>query len=250
MTESVAQLQKGLGLLTNLPDSPWRQQHELDLRIALGGALMATGGVAAPAVGENYAQARALAELLDRPDDLVPVLYGSCQWHALRAEWSKALPPAKRLEQIGTSRNDDRALLLGGNLQGMARFCFGEFVVAHPLFEQCLGLSDPAHRGTFSGVTPQDMRVSTLAWLAVTHTYLGYLDQGCAWTNAALLEARQLKHVYSLVHALIWACWAAVTASSPAPGAREHAEEAVALSKEHGFPDWLGCESTYATQSR
>ena len=241
MLEAVAQLQNGLNLLASQPEGHSRAQRELDLRIALGGALMATRGFAAQAVGENYAHARPLADLLDRPDYLVPVLYGNCQWHAFRAEWSAALPPAKRLAQIGTAHNDERAQLLGANSQGIARFCLGEFAAARLLFEQCYSLSDPAHRGTFSGVAPWDLRVSTMAWLAVTHTYLGLLDQGCTWTNAALLEARRLKHVYSLVHALIWASWAAGSiANWPAPGARHHAEEAIALSKEHGFPDWLG----------
>jgi predicted ATPase len=240
MVEAVAQLQNGLNLLASEPKGHSRAQRELDLRIALGGALMAIRGFAAPAVGENYAHARPLAELLDRPDYLVPVLYGDCQWHAFRAEWSEALPPARQLAQIGATRDDQRAQLLGADMQGIARFCLGEFAAARPLFEQCYSLSEPADRGTFSGVTPWDLRVSTMAWLAVTHTYLGYLHQGCTWADAALLEARRLKHVYSLVHALIWAGWADLTANRPTPEAREHAEEAIALSEEHGFPDWLG----------
>jgi predicted ATPase len=44
MTEAVAQLQKGLALLSGLPNDPWRQQQELDLQTALGPALSATKG--------------------------------------------------------------------------------------------------------------------------------------------------------------------------------------------------------------
>ena len=44
MVEAVALLEKGLALLTNLPPNPQRQQQELDLRIALGPALIATKG--------------------------------------------------------------------------------------------------------------------------------------------------------------------------------------------------------------
>ena len=44
MTEAVAQSQKGLDLLTSMPDSSARQQQELDLRITLGQALAATKG--------------------------------------------------------------------------------------------------------------------------------------------------------------------------------------------------------------
>ena len=48
MTEAVAQLQKGFDLLKSMPDNSARQQRELDLRIALGQALVTTKGNYAP----------------------------------------------------------------------------------------------------------------------------------------------------------------------------------------------------------
>ena len=48
MTEAVAQLQKGLDLLQSMPDNSARQERELDLRITLGQALIATKGWAFP----------------------------------------------------------------------------------------------------------------------------------------------------------------------------------------------------------
>jgi hypothetical protein len=42
MTEAVSQLQRGLELLANMPEESRPVQHELDLQIALGRALMAT----------------------------------------------------------------------------------------------------------------------------------------------------------------------------------------------------------------
>ncbi|MGY8704923.1 AAA family ATPase [Bradyrhizobium sp. 18BD] len=44
MTEAVAQLQRGLELLANMPEESRPAQHELDLEIALGRALMAARG--------------------------------------------------------------------------------------------------------------------------------------------------------------------------------------------------------------
>jgi len=55
----------------------------------------------------------------------------------------------------------------------------------------------------------------------------------------ALLEARQLGHVYSLAKVLIWTGWVACIANSPHENHR-YVEEAVALSDLHGFSDWLG----------
>ena len=59
MTEAVAQLRKGLDLLSRMPDDAARQERELDLQIELGHALFATKGYAAPEAGEAFARARA-----------------------------------------------------------------------------------------------------------------------------------------------------------------------------------------------
>ena len=63
MTEAVAQLRKGLDLLSSIPDGAARQEQELDLQITLGHALMAAKGLAAPEPGEAFARARQLCEL-------------------------------------------------------------------------------------------------------------------------------------------------------------------------------------------
>jgi predicted ATPase len=59
-SEAIQHLTRGLELLTTLPDTPVRAQQELELQIALGPALMATKGQAAPEVEQTYARARAL----------------------------------------------------------------------------------------------------------------------------------------------------------------------------------------------
>src|SRR5262245_39650488 len=95
MTGAVAQLQKGLDLLASLPDNPWRRQQELDSLLALGRALIAANGYAAPAVGETLARAYALAER-DRPDHLGPLLWGQWASQVVRSELRPALSLAKR----------------------------------------------------------------------------------------------------------------------------------------------------------
>ena len=113
MTEAVAQLRKGLDVLAGLPDGPWRRQQELDLQTALGSALAATKGWAAADVDETLARARALAEQLDRPEHLVPLILGQWGFHCVRSEHRLALSLAEQLEKIGEARNDAAAQLLG-----------------------------------------------------------------------------------------------------------------------------------------
>jgi predicted ATPase len=70
MIEGVAQLRKGLDLLSGMPDDAARLEREIDLQVKLGQALSATKGYAAPQAGEAFARAHELCELLSRPPKL------------------------------------------------------------------------------------------------------------------------------------------------------------------------------------
>jgi class 3 adenylate cyclase len=85
MTEAVAQLQKGLNQLASLPDNSRREALELDLKIALGPALIATRGYSSPEAGDTFTRASALAEQLGRSEYDVALLYGLSVYHELRA---------------------------------------------------------------------------------------------------------------------------------------------------------------------
>ena len=76
MAEAVAQLTRGLEALAGLPDGPERQRRELGLQLALGQALIAAKGFAAPETGRAYARARELCRELGDVPELFPALYG------------------------------------------------------------------------------------------------------------------------------------------------------------------------------
>jgi class 3 adenylate cyclase/tetratricopeptide (TPR) repeat protein len=234
VTEAVSQLQKGLDLLTNVPDGDWRQQRELDLLLVLRPALMASRGYSAPDVGETITRARALAEQLGRSDDVVPLLHAQWAYHLIRGELRLALPLAEQLEQIGQAQNDVAALFLGRSKNANTRFCLGELVASRALLEQAQELSDPAHHPAYTVLTGTDQHLLLPVYLASTLNLLGFLDQARVRMNEALADARRLGHAHTLAQVLTRAC----DFSSPHE-AQRCAEEAVALSIEHGFPYWL-----------
>jgi class 3 adenylate cyclase len=196
-TEAVVQFQKALDELAGLPDGPRRQQHELALRVALASALAATKGYSATDVGETIARAYALAEQIDQPEHLVPLIYGQWAFHFLRGEHKLALSLAEQLEKIGKTRNDVAVQLQGRRAQGVIRSYLGEFVAARTLLEQCHGLGDPAHRAIGAGLS-SDPYTLMLAALAVTLAHLGYIDQARVRLNEAISEARQLRQALTL----------------------------------------------------
>jgi len=240
MTEAVAQLQKGLDLLTSLPDGPWRWQQELDLQIALGPARIATRGFGASDVGETYARGRTLAAQLDRPEYLVSLLYGHWAFHCIRSEYKLAMSLAEQLEQIGEARNDVVALLLGHFEHGATHLWLGEFAAARALYEQCHSMRDAAHRSIYAAMTGADQYLVMLSQLAFTLTYLGYIEQGRARVNEALLAARHLGHAYSLT----FVCNIEGLTGSPHE-LKRRAEEMIDVSNDNGFPLLSGIGMTH-----
>jgi class 3 adenylate cyclase/tetratricopeptide (TPR) repeat protein len=248
VTEAVAQLRKGLDGLSGLPDSPRRRHQELALHIALRPALAVTKGYSAPEVGATIARARALAEQIDRPEHLVPLLLGQWTFHLIRSEHKLALSFAEQVEKIGEARKDVAAQLAGRRANGLTRCYLGEFVASRALLERCHGLSDPAHRSLGGGL-PEDLYAATLADLAVTLAYLGYIDQARSRLNEALSEVRRLRHPYTLAFAL--ACGNLIDKITGSPEMQPHAEELSSLSTEQGYSYFLavaqcfrGCWST------
>ena len=101
--EAVGHLEKGLGVLVTLPDTPERARQELTLQTSLGPALMATKGYAAPAVGKAYRRARDLCQELKEITQLFPVLWGLWMYHLVRAEHEAASGLTKQNSQRGAN---------------------------------------------------------------------------------------------------------------------------------------------------
>lgn len=227
MVEAVAQLRKGLEALADMPDGRSRQQHELDLHIALGPALAATKGFSAADVGKTIARARMLAEQTGRPEDLVPLIYGQFGFHLIRSEHKLALPLAKQIKAIGEARHEIPTQLLGRRVHARTCVYLGEFTTARTLFEQ--GIALPVR----NIVAPVQDYAAMLASLAETLAYLGYIDQARSRLEAAISEARRLGHAFTLAHVLVLANWTVSIISSP--NLQPSAEELLTLATEYAF---------------
>jgi hypothetical protein len=194
MAEAIAQLTKGLEMLTNLPDSVSRQRQELVLQIALGRALMVTQGYAAPAVGETYTRARALCEQLGRPPEVMPALYGQSVYHLLRGQLSLARALAADFLKQGEDSANVGMTAMGHRLSGLSCFYFGEFLASRAHLEQALARFDPAHRPFYESFHIQDPLGPLLNYLSWDLICLGYLDQARLRSEAAVEEASKLGH--------------------------------------------------------
>jgi predicted ATPase len=237
MTEAVAQLRKGLDLLSSIPDGTARQEQELDLQIALGHALMAAKGLAAPEPGEAFARARQLCEKLDQPPQLLPILIGQCVYRAVRGELEQAEGHAQEWRHLGEARSDVTWKCFGSFVSGVTCFYLGKFIDGRVHLENGLSHWDPTFRASWA--TPEDAYVMALIFLSKTLLCLGYVDQARLRRDEALAEARRLSP-YNLVFVLCHAWygdWASEGMES-APTMLPSAEEVLAISAEQGFQMW------------
>jgi class 3 adenylate cyclase/tetratricopeptide (TPR) repeat protein len=239
MVEAVTQLRKGLDLVANLPDTTDHLQSELEMQMAIGAALSATKGVAAPATVEAHARARALAEQLDRSDYLVPLLQRQYLYHLTRSEHRLALLIAEQIERRGAEQNNSTVLLLGHALHGMTSFFLGDFILARALFEQWRGLGNLDNRALYE---IGDVRATVLMHQAVTLAHLGQIDQARSCVDEA--AARVREHSFGAAFVSVHAGWVECVANSP-HAARRHAEQAITLASEHRYPLWLGWGTIY-----
>lgn len=236
--DAVAHLTKALALLATLPDTPERTQQELDLQVALGPALMAIKGYAAPEVAEAYARARELCEQVGDAPQLCEVLVGLCVFYQERAELQTAHALAQQLLSLAQRLRDPIGLLWAHNALGYTLRLMGEFVPARTHLEQSLALyrhhAPPTHGGFVF-----NPGVDSLCGLSETLYLLGYPHQARQRAQEALALARALSHPFSLAEALSHMArmhrW-----HGELQEAQALAEASLALCREHGFRPGLG----------
>jgi predicted ATPase len=194
--EAVQHLRKGLELLAMLPETPVRVQQDLDLRLALGAALMATRGHGAPEVAQTYARARALCAQVGETPQRFPTLRGLCRFYYAQGALHTARELGEELFSLAQRTAVPLHLLEAQEVLGTVLFQLGEYAGARTYLEQGPVRTDlTAQRALVlhSGDVPE---VRRLVYVANTLWCLGYPAQAMRWCQEAL--AQGVEHPQSL----------------------------------------------------
>ena len=242
--DAISSLTAAIDLLQRLPDNPERIQQELLLQLAVGPALIAVKGYAAPETERAYTRARELCERAGDPPELFPALWGLWVMHAVRGEFRTAYELAEQLLRRAQKAHDPALLLYAHFALGNTSFWMGEFVPAREHLEMASSLYDPErHRPLAFRYGGFDAGIACLSYAAWTLWTLGYPDQALKRGNEALALAQALSHPLSLALAEIWV-GALRQSRGEARATQETAESAMALSAEHGLTDYLARATT------
>ncbi|WP_051334484.1 hypothetical protein [Bradyrhizobium sp. Ai1a-2] len=244
MTEAIRQMRKALDMLSHLPDTPGRQRTEIELQLALGGALIAAKGHADEETGKAYARARHLSELQNDSPNLLKALWGEFVHYHVRGEPDRSHPIAEELLGLAGRQSDAAILVAGHRAVGDSWLHRGQLALARAHLERGLALYDPAQQRSLTALFAENGRVAMLSFLSLTLGLLGFADQARVQSDNALAEARELSHPISLAFALSVACRLHFVLEDPLTVGRR-AEELIALTTEQRFAFFLAMGTTY-----
>jgi DNA-binding winged helix-turn-helix (wHTH) protein/predicted ATPase len=232
-------LTHALDLLATLPVSPVRAQQEIDLQIALGPALMAARGWAAPEVEQTYARARALCTQLGETPQLFPTLWGLWRFYQSRGVLPAARELGAQLMRLAERAADPTHRLEAHVALGQTLFQLGEYTAAWQHLEQGLALID-AMTPRALVLRPGDAPgVACLSFAALTLWCLGYPVQAIQRSQEALALAQSLDHPLSLAAAQHYAAFLHHHRHE-ALAVQTLAETLLTLATAQGFPLYMG----------
>jgi predicted ATPase len=235
--EAVEHFTTALDLLSTLPEGPERLQRELSIQVPLGPQLALTRGYGDPAAGRALMRAQELCQQVGSTPQLFPVLFGLWAFHLVRGDLRPARELGAQLLDLAQSGDDPGLLLEAHRALGATMYFHGDLTQAREHLEAGLRLYDPETHAGHAFVFGQDPGVSCLAYLAQVQWQLGYPDAAERIAGEAVGLARRIAHPFSLAFALDMG--AAVHHFRRRPDrALELAEDAIAVSAEHGFPLW------------
>jgi class 3 adenylate cyclase/predicted ATPase len=237
--EGIAHLTRGLAVLATLPETTDRLQHELDLHVTLGPALIATRGYASPEAEHTFARAWEICQRLGEPPERFPVLYGLCAFYFVGGKYRQARDQAEQFLHLAQLQGDADSRMVAHRALGVSLYYMGEVAQAREHFAQSVVLDDPQQDRTLAFRYGQDPGVAALVYDAFALWTLGYADQALRRSHEACTRAEDLEHPFTLAYAF---CQLAIfhQLRRDREEAWRHAEAAVRVSREQGFLYWLG----------
>ncbi|MGE0827413.1 MAG: hypothetical protein AB7P18_35480, partial [Candidatus Binatia bacterium] len=235
--EALTHAAAGLTLLEYLPDTAQRTEYALMLHHLQGLSLAASKGTAAVEVEQAYARAHTLTQHVKETHLIFPILLGLWNFYTLRGVQKTAHPLAEQLLRLARKTPEKSRLLEAHLSSGMGMLYRGEMVTARAHLEKCLTLYDVQGDPSRISIYGADPRVVVHGHAAWTLWFLGYPAQAMRQSQAALTQAHQLAHPFSLTFALAFTA-ALYQLRQEIDLAYEHAQVTMTMATDHGFAPW------------
>ena len=232
--EAVKHLKQGIKLVLSEAPSAQRARKELEFYLALGPAMAATEGDAAPQTLKAFSDARELLGDAGTLMEQMTVLWGTYLAHSMRAEHVAAAEVAQQCLTLAEHHQHRGLSALGHRFMGQTLSFLGRFSDARLHLQKTLGIC-AAHPEALAGYRKfgTDDQVMASSFLAVTLLLLGYPEQSAIAIANALSRARAMRLPFAAALVLNQAALLGALGGGEAQTAARHALEAVSVSVEH-----------------
>jgi predicted ATPase len=223
-----------------------RRQMELDLRIALGTALIAAKGYAVQEVDENYTRAIEFGRELGDAEKVFTATRGLWVRHFIRGDLARAhdlsvelMKFARSERRPGTARPAEQTAYLTEAHRSIAMTTLyrGRFLIAHHHLQRCVGLYKPDLHSGLMERTGIDPSVVSLSYLGYLLWFLGRPDTARQHSEQSIANAGEIRHPFTRAFALVFGAYLCQH-SRDVEGTRDYANEAMIIASEHGFLHW------------
>jgi class 3 adenylate cyclase/predicted ATPase len=201
-SEALDHLNRGLSLVSNLPESPNRDQRELEFLVAATTPIIGTKGWGTNELAGAYKKAMALCETVENTPLVSRSLYMQWGYGTWTARHSLALEAAEQQIRIGREGNDEIALLMGHGLLGRVQCYLGNLVEGRRNIEKSLEMYDPGQHGSLALQYGQDPAMAGYGGLSWCLWILGYPEQAHEAKEKCLQAAETLDHAQTRCYAL------------------------------------------------
>ena len=244
-TEAIQYLNTGFALLQPLPDSPERARHELSFHLALSTPLVATIGFSSPELGQNMERAYALCQQVGEPKELFDVLMGLWVFHTggQQSNLQTGLEVAEQMLRVAQDQDDATFIQIVHFAVANVLFYMGDLAATQVHLMQGLAPAT-AGRSGFMEQFGADQEMGLVSYTALTLWLQGFPEQALERSTEAVTRAQMLGHPFNLALGRVLAAQFYALRREAQP-TQLHADVAVTLANEHGFPMYAAWSAIY-----
>ena len=200
--EAISHLNRGLELVSTLPQSSQRDASELGLRFLLGIAWWALKGWPAQEVWTSLHPALALAKSLERHDALTPIYWALFANVLTQGRVAESLRWVE--EMLGVAEaTGDADLLIAGHMSACVSYNWlGEFTKATEHADRILDLYDAEKHFHLADILDHDPKTMAGIFASISAWMLGYPDRAMRLSDEKDAHARRRGHAFDLGFAL------------------------------------------------
>jgi class 3 adenylate cyclase/predicted ATPase len=244
LVEALSQLKRGLRLIADLPDTLERKRQELELQVALAGAMRSVKGFWHPEVAETFDRARRLVLESGEAGTALhfSVLFGLFGTRFHGGEPRAGIEHGREFLSIAQSGTDAGVLVSGHQILGLALLTVGDYPEACSILERGAKLYEAEKHRMVPFQIASDPGVTMLGSWAWGLWHQGYPDRASEVAKEVLRYARRPDaHPYHSLGLALHILGMIVITARQLSQAEELGNEAIALGNAHGFATMSGC---------